>query len=103
MFQRYANTILQFRQKSPTRKLLHDFCGHLEPGELLMVIGRPGSGCTSFLKSLCHLHEEYIGTNGSIMYSGKQANFKATDAPAETTFCGMLSQSTQGEADSHSS
>ncbi|KAH8698121.1 P-loop containing nucleoside triphosphate hydrolase protein [Phaeosphaeriaceae sp. PMI808] len=87
MFQHYTKTFSNFRRKKPTRKLLHDFCGQLEPGELLMVIGRPGSGCTSFLKALCHLHGEYIGVAGTILYSGKQADFKATDAPAETTFC----------------
>lgn len=92
MFQRYANILSNFRRNAPTRKLLHDFCGRLEPGELLMVIGRPGSGCTSFLKALCHLHEEYISTTGSVVYSGKKADFTATDAPAETTFCGMLSR-----------
>lgn len=89
MFQNYVMTFLNFRRESPRRKLLHDFCGRLEPAELLMVIGRPGSGCTSFLKALCHMHGEYLDTHGDIFYSGKRADFKAANAPAETTFCGM--------------
>lgn len=89
MFKSYANIFSNLRREKSRRKLLHDFCGQLEPGQLLMVIGRPGSGCTSFLKALCHLHGEYIGTSGTILYGGREADFAATDAPVETTFCGM--------------
>lgn len=32
------------------RFLLHNFSGVLKSGEMALVIGRPGSGCTTFLK-----------------------------------------------------
>ncbi|KAI3275866.1 hypothetical protein CBS147309_3602 [Penicillium roqueforti] len=35
------------------RTILHGFNGILNSGELLLVLGRPGSGCSTFLKSLC--------------------------------------------------
>ncbi|TGJ82175.1 hypothetical protein E0Z10_g6567 [Xylaria hypoxylon] len=35
----------------PTQ-ILRDFEGVIEPGEMLLVLGRPGSGCSTFLKSL---------------------------------------------------
>ena len=31
--------------------LLHNFNGVLKSGEMALVVGRPGSGCTTFLKS----------------------------------------------------
>lgn len=33
--------------------ILHGFDGLLEHGEMLLVLGRPGSGCSTFLKALC--------------------------------------------------
>ncbi|KAF9886304.1 hypothetical protein FE257_011563 [Aspergillus nanangensis] len=35
------------------RQILHNFDGLLQSGELLLVLGRPGSGCTTFLKTIC--------------------------------------------------
>lgn len=40
-------------QKPSRRQILHDFDGLLESGELLLVLGRPGSGCSTFLKTIC--------------------------------------------------
>ncbi|CAG8044337.1 unnamed protein product [Penicillium nalgiovense] len=54
---------------------------------MLMIIGRPGSGCTTFLKGLCHMHAEYKNTSGTLLYGGVQANFEDPTAPVETTFC----------------
>ncbi|KAJ5578814.1 uncharacterized protein N7459_007778 [Penicillium hispanicum] len=70
-----------------SRKLLHHFHGEVKAGEMLMVIGRPGSGCTTFLKALSHLHAEYQRTSGALSYGGTQADFQAPTAPIETTFC----------------
>jgi hypothetical protein len=36
----------------PPREILHSFDGLLQGGELLLVLGRPGSGCTTFLKTI---------------------------------------------------
>lgn len=40
-----------FGKKSP-KKILHRFDGLLKSGELLIVLGRPGSGCTTLLKTM---------------------------------------------------
>jgi ATP-binding cassette subfamily G (WHITE) protein 2 (SNQ2) len=34
----------------------------------VVVLGRPGSGCTTFLKTLANLHEEYHAVEGTIYY-----------------------------------
>jgi ABC-type transport system involved in Fe-S cluster assembly fused permease/ATPase subunit len=37
---------------SPRRRILKDFNGLLKRSELLLVLGRPGAGCSTFLKTL---------------------------------------------------
>lgn len=37
---------------TPLKKILRDFDGLIRGGELLIVLGRPGSGCSTFLKTL---------------------------------------------------
>lgn len=40
------------RAKSPHVSILQSFDGLVLPGEMLLVLGRPGSGCSTFLKTL---------------------------------------------------
>ncbi|KAF7594854.1 hypothetical protein BBP40_008184 [Aspergillus hancockii] len=89
MPQKYVRSMRSWfdQGKEPSRKLLHDFRGHLAAKELLMVIGRPGSGCTTFLKAISHMHAEYKSTTGSLSYGGVEADFQGPTAPLETTFC----------------
>ncbi|KAH7137779.1 ABC-2 type transporter [Dactylonectria macrodidyma] len=43
--------LLSFRAKAP-KQILHNFNGLVKSGELLIVLGRPGSGCSTLLKSM---------------------------------------------------
>ncbi|KAL2158180.1 hypothetical protein VTH06DRAFT_4748 [Thermothelomyces fergusii] len=53
------------------KHILHGFNGLLRSGELLAVLGRPGSGCSTFLKTLCgELHGLTLGKNSTIHYNG---------------------------------
>lgn len=57
--------------RSPEKHILHDFNGLIRSGELLIVLGRPGSGCSTFLKSLCgQLHGLKLGQGSEIQYGG---------------------------------
>ncbi len=38
---------------APEKQILRDFNGSVRSGEMLIVLGRPGSGCSTFLKSIC--------------------------------------------------
>ena len=38
--------------KTPPRKILKNLNGFAKPGESVLVLGRPGAGCTTFLKAL---------------------------------------------------
>lgn len=46
------NEFLQLSPK-PAKIILRNFDGFVAPGEMLIVLGRPGSGCSTFLKTIC--------------------------------------------------
>ncbi|WPJ61203.1 hypothetical protein SMAC4_07892 [Sordaria macrospora] len=57
--------------KTKPKQILHDFNGLLKSGELLVVLGRPGSGCSTFLKSICgELHGLHLDEKASVRYNG---------------------------------
>jgi len=61
-----------WRQRHASEKLiLKDFHGAVRSGEMLIVLGRPGSGCTTFLKSVCgQLHGLKKSPASVIHYNG---------------------------------
>lgn len=53
------------------KHILRDFDGVLKSGELLIVLGRPGSGCSTFLKTLSgELHGLNVGKGSDIQFNG---------------------------------
>lgn len=52
-------------------QILKPMNGYLDPGELMVVLGRPGSGCTTFLKSISsNTHGFHVGKDSIISYNG---------------------------------
>lgn len=56
--------------KSKTRDLLQAFDGCAKPGEMVLVIGRPNSGCSTFLKTIANKRNGFIDTKGQVLYGG---------------------------------
>jgi ATP-binding cassette subfamily G (WHITE) protein 2 (SNQ2) len=52
------------------RTILHTTSGVLKPGEMCLVLGRPGSGCSTFLKSITNQRDGYLHVNGDVSYAG---------------------------------
>jgi ATP-binding cassette subfamily G (WHITE) protein 2 (SNQ2) len=52
------------------KTILHSSSGVMKPGEMCLVIGRPGSGCSTFLKSITNQREGYLSVNGDVSYAG---------------------------------
>ncbi|KAJ5650256.1 uncharacterized protein N7484_003979 [Penicillium longicatenatum] len=52
----------------PTLVLLHKLTGSICQGEMLMVVGQPGSGCTNFLRALADMREEYFAIEGNASF-----------------------------------
>ncbi|KAH7099818.1 pleiotropic drug resistance ABC transporter [Auriculariales sp. MPI-PUGE-AT-0066] len=50
------------------RDILTGFEGVVKPGEMLLVLGRPGSGCSTFLKVLANQRYQYKAVHGSVQY-----------------------------------
>lgn len=60
--------------KPPVRTLIDDFTGCVRPGEMLLVLGRPGAGCSTFLKVLGNQRFGFEGIDGSVTYGGTDAD-----------------------------
>jgi ATP-binding cassette, subfamily G (WHITE), member 2, PDR len=53
------------------KTILHNFNGVIKSGELCIVLGRPGSGCSTFLKAVTgHLEGAEITKESGIAYNG---------------------------------
>jgi len=59
--------------KPSPKTILHNFNGHVNPGETCLVLGRPGSGCSTFLKTISNEREGYLAINGNVYYEGIEA------------------------------
>lgn len=58
------------------RYILREFNGLLKPGEMMLVVGRPGSGCSTLLKTLAGLSGSYAGIEGTIQYGSMNSESK---------------------------
>ncbi|KAJ5223409.1 hypothetical protein N7468_007951 [Penicillium chermesinum] len=60
--------ILGWGNKANEYKILDGFRGVVRPGEMVLVLGRPGSGCTTFLKTIANQRVGYSGVDGEVLY-----------------------------------
>lgn len=72
--------------RPPVRDLLHDLNGCVRPGEMLLVLGRPGSGCSTFLKTFCNQRAGYADVQGEVTYGGVDAKRMASDFRGEVIY-----------------
>lgn len=68
--------IARFRQKAPLQTVLDSSHGCVKPGEMLLVLGRPGSGCTTLLRMLANQRRGYQEISGKVSY-GSMSNEEA--------------------------
>ncbi|KAL5339680.1 ABC-2 type transporter-domain-containing protein [Aspergillus crustosus] len=64
---------LRFGKKPPVRDLVHDFTGAVRGGEMMLVLGRPGAGCSTFLKAIANDRGSFAAVEGDISYGGLSA------------------------------
>ena len=55
-------------KKGTEFEILKNFRGVVKPGEMVLVLGRPGSGCTSFLKVIANQRYGYTSVTGEVLY-----------------------------------
>ncbi|KAF2108995.1 ABC drug exporter AtrF [Lophiotrema nucula] len=61
---------LKLNRHAQTRTLINDFSGVVRDGEMMLVLGRPGSGCSTFLKAIANNREGYADVIGDVSYGG---------------------------------
>ena len=59
--------------KPPIKTILSDFSGVIRPGEMCLVLGQPGSGCSTFLKVIGNQRFGYESVEGDVVYGGTDA------------------------------
>ncbi|KAJ5104977.1 hypothetical protein NUU61_002324 [Penicillium alfredii] len=75
-------------QRPSSRPILRDFSATIQPGEMVLVIGKPGSGCTTFLKTLAGMWEEYKDVQGELTLGGQPMTNVISQNPQDIVFCG---------------
>ncbi|KAK0725877.1 ABC-2 type transporter-domain-containing protein [Lasiosphaeris hirsuta] len=64
---------LRMGSQGELRTLIHDFTGVVRHGEMMLVLGRPGSGCSTFLRVIANNRGSYASVEGDVSYSGISA------------------------------
>ncbi|KAI9012932.1 ABC-2 type transporter-domain-containing protein [Gaertneriomyces semiglobifer] len=69
---RKANPFSWFRtaQRGTDFNILSDLNGFVKDGEMLLVLGRPGAGCSSFLRVMANDRAAYKSVWGQVLYGG---------------------------------
>ncbi|PYI14241.1 ABC transporter [Aspergillus violaceofuscus CBS 115571] len=68
------------------RTILDDFTGCVRPGEMLLVLGRPGSGCSTFLKVIGNQRSGYKSVEGDVLYGGTDSETMADKYRSEVLY-----------------
>lgn len=82
--------VKESRQKPPLRTILNKSHGCVKPGEMLLVLGRPGAGCTTLLKMLANRRGGYKSVDGDVRFG----SMKPKEAEA---FRGQIVMNTEEE------
>ncbi|KAL5339346.1 ABC-2 type transporter-domain-containing protein [Aspergillus crustosus] len=60
--------LIQSLKKPTETTIFSEMTGQVRPGEIMLVLGRPGAGCTSLLKVLANERDGFDKANGSVHY-----------------------------------
>ncbi|KAK7431315.1 ATP-binding cassette transporter snq2 [Neonectria magnoliae] len=71
----------------PTVDLIRDFNGTVQHGEIMLVLGRPGSGCSTLLKTIANHRDEYADVEGEVYYGAISAKEQARRFRGEVVYC----------------
>jgi ATP-binding cassette subfamily G (WHITE) protein 2 (PDR) len=74
-----------FRHRTQSRSMiLKGFDGLVRSGEMLLVLGRPGSGCSTLLKTLAgETRGLHVDENAKIEYGGKYSGSDSREYPSQ--------------------
>ncbi|KAK3063386.1 ATP-binding cassette transporter snq2, partial [Teratosphaeriaceae sp. CCFEE 6253] len=67
--------------------ILKDFYGVAKPGEMVLVLGKPGSGCTTFLKAISNQRYGYTSIDGEVLYGPFTSDEFGARYRGEAVYC----------------
>ncbi|KAK0375142.1 ABC-2 type transporter [Colletotrichum limetticola] len=73
--------------KEPTVDLIRNMTGTVRHGEIMLVLGRPGSGCSTFLKAIANHRDEYAKVDGEVHYGVIPAEDQLERYRGEVVYC----------------
>ena len=76
-------------QKKQVKTILHGIDGIVQKGELLLVLGRPGSGCSTFLKTITGKMDALKMDSQSVVSYRGIVSYIILDAPKTNTQLGV--------------
>lgn len=65
--------VKESRHKPPLKTIVDNSHGCVKPGEMLLVLGRPGSGCTTLLNMIANKRKGYGNISGDVHYGSMNA------------------------------
>ena len=77
---------LTFGRPPVTRDLIYDFTGVVRDGEMMLVLGKPGSGCSTFLKAIANNRGSFAAVSGDVSYGGISAEQQLTQYRGEVSY-----------------
>jgi ATP-binding cassette subfamily G (WHITE) protein 2 (SNQ2) len=69
-----------------TKTILNKFTGCIRPGEMLLVLGRPGAGVSTFLKVIANQRNGFERVDGKVTYGGESAETMASRFRSEILY-----------------
>ncbi|EGG16693.1 hypothetical protein DFA_07671 [Cavenderia fasciculata] len=62
------------KSNGTTFDILHNVNAFCKDGEMLLVLGRPGSGCSTLLRVISNQRDSYVQVKGDVSYGGMPAS-----------------------------
>ncbi|RXW18211.1 hypothetical protein EST38_g7644 [Candolleomyces aberdarensis] len=78
---------VQMLRHPPLLDILSGFEGVVRPGEMLLVLGRPGSGCSTFLKVLANQRSSFHSVEGEVFYDSITPTELAKHYRGDVQYC----------------
>ncbi|KAF2871241.1 ABC-2 type transporter-domain-containing protein [Massariosphaeria phaeospora] len=82
-----CKSLLGVGKKGKEFDILKDFKGVAKPGEMVLVLGRPGSGCTTFLKVIANQRYGYTNIGGKVQYGPFDSDLFEKRYRGEAVYC----------------
>ncbi|KAJ5954284.1 hypothetical protein N7501_008563 [Penicillium viridicatum] len=74
------------QQTTPQSNIVQGVSGVLLPGETMLVLGRPGSGCTTVLKVIANNRDSFAAVDGEVHYGGIKAQEMSQGLKSEIVY-----------------